>query len=318
MPSIEYDHQGFPSGTLPPYERRLDVSWGELLWAAITVGRPDLYHVFQHGDSSLYEAIFRWSMIRMALEQRGATGTRLSRTTAFKCMDPTEKGAVNYFLGLVICKLFATKRLDAPWTLHLDIWRNILTPRLVSGRSRPDMVAQSASSVDWYAFECKGRASAPSAPEKRKAKDQAARIVSVGGINCALHVGAITYYRNDTLQFYWQDPEPNSREPIRVPRPESAWREYYLPFTEAYRYYGTDAGEAPMPGSAVTIEELDLTLKIHPTIAQFLMANDWSGARRLAQELRREFSESGYHPDGLQIIAGDSWLSRRVEQTLLR
>ena len=141
MPFIDYDHDDFPIGRMPASGHRLTVTWDEILWAAITVGRPDLYHVFEHGESSLYEAVFRWSMIRMSLEQRGPGGNRLYRTPAFKHMDPTEKGAVNYFLGLVICKLFAARLLDAPWTLHLDIWRNILNPVLLAGRSRPDMVA---------------------------------------------------------------------------------------------------------------------------------------------------------------------------------
>jgi hypothetical protein len=64
-------------------------------------------------------AIFRWSLVRMALQQRGARGQKLVRTDAFEQMDPTEKGAINYFLGLLGCKLFASKLLDWPWTLHL-------------------------------------------------------------------------------------------------------------------------------------------------------------------------------------------------------
>ena len=79
------------------------------------MSRPDIIHVFRHGDASVYEAIFRWSMVRIALEQRGVRGQRLVRTDAFKHMDPTEEGAINYFLGLIACKLFASKLLDAPW-----------------------------------------------------------------------------------------------------------------------------------------------------------------------------------------------------------
>jgi hypothetical protein len=66
--------------------------------------------VFGHGDSSLYEAIFRWSMLRMALEQSGPTAYRLRRTGTARELDPMEKGAVNYFIGMVMCKVFAEKR----------------------------------------------------------------------------------------------------------------------------------------------------------------------------------------------------------------
>jgi len=315
MPYISYDHDNFPPNVLPSYERRLDVTWNELAWAAVTVGRPDLYHVFQHGNSSVYGAIFRWSMIRMALEQRGSYGRRFFRTDAFKHMDPTEKGAVNYFLGLVICKLFSAKRLDAPWTLHLDIWRDRLAANLLGGRSRPDMIAQAATSGQWHAFECKGRASTPSEAEKRKAKNQAMRVVSVGGTTCTLHVGAITYYSGDALQFYWRDPEPISREPIKIPRLGDAWREYYQPFIEAYQFFGGRPDGAFASDTGVAVEELDLTLKMHPAIGEFLLASNWQGARRLAREMRGELKDKGYQPDGLQVVAGRSWFAGEERKT---
>jgi hypothetical protein len=169
---LDYESDSFPIAFLPNEQGRLSVTWDDVLWAAVTVGRPDIFHVFRHGQASVHEAIFRWSMVRMALQQRGARGQKLVRTDVFKQMDPTEKGAVNYFLGLLVCKLFASKLLDSPWTLHLDVFRAALNPRLAGGRSRPDMVAQSASSQAWHAFECKGRASVPGSREKQKAKAQ--------------------------------------------------------------------------------------------------------------------------------------------------
>src|SRR5262245_45268802 len=108
MLRIPYEAVGFPhSTTNGPAE--LSVTWDDLLWAAVTVGRPNRQYVFRHGDASVYEAIFRWSLVRMALEQMGPYGYRLRRTSAARTLDPSEKGAVNYFLGLTICKLFAAK-----------------------------------------------------------------------------------------------------------------------------------------------------------------------------------------------------------------
>ena len=216
----------------------------DVLWAAVTVGRPDVFHVFRHGNASVQEAIFRWSMVRMALQQRGVRGQKLVRTDLFKQMDPTEKGAVNYFLGLLMCKLFASKLLDAPWTLHLDVFRAMLNPRLIGGRSRPDMVAQSASTTQWYAFECKGRASVPGDAEKQKAKAQAQRLVSVNATPCTLQVGAITFFKNDAVEFYWRDPEPGTREPIQISNPDFGWGTYYEPFVQVIR----SRGEFAAPG----------------------------------------------------------------------
>ena len=135
---IPYESQDFPS-TYGIGSGNLSTSWDDLLWAALTVGRPNTAYVFRHGDASLYEALFRLSLIRMAVEQ-DCVG-ELNRTTAFAALDPTEKGAVSYFLGMAVCKLFAAKLLHAPWLLHLDVFRDSLNPLLL-GRSRPDLVGR--------------------------------------------------------------------------------------------------------------------------------------------------------------------------------
>ncbi len=112
--SIAYETESFPLETIRNGKAELPVTWDDVLWAAITVGRPDRYYVFRHGDASMYEAVFRWSLVRMALEQRGFSAYRLRRTIAAKTLDPTEKGAVNYFLGMIFCKLFAARLLNTP------------------------------------------------------------------------------------------------------------------------------------------------------------------------------------------------------------
>jgi hypothetical protein len=85
---------------------------------------------------------------------------------------------VNYFLGLTVCKLFADKLIDAPWLLHLDVYRHLLNPTFLTGHSRPDLVG-STNGGDWVAMESKGRATTPSRPDRNKAKQQALRIITV-------------------------------------------------------------------------------------------------------------------------------------------
>jgi len=221
-------------------------------------------------------------------------------------MDPTEKGAINYFLGLAFCKLFASEKLGAPWCLHLDVWRHVLNPTLLSGRSRPDLVAQHAVSGEWYAFESKGRASVPTSSEKARAKAQASRLVRVGRRSCRLHVGAISYYSGDVLRFYWRDPEADGRNEIKLPEPKDEWRMYYAPFVALYRANGGDVG-ARTPNGFVTVRELDVNLRVHPAIWKLIGAEQWSQARTMASELREQFVEEGYQPDGLGVFAGESW-----------
>jgi hypothetical protein len=218
--SIDYSHEDFPNGMIPALERRIQFTWDELLWSALTIGRPSLYFVFRFGNASLFEALYRIGMIRTALEENGRSYTKLRTTKAFRQMDPSEKGAINYLLGLVICKLFAAKRLDAPWTLHLDVWRRRLSAQLIIANKRPDMVAQSTTTGEWHTFECKGRSTEPSDAVKRNAKRQAENLFSILGVPCSLHVAAITYYVNHELNFYCRDPVPDSGS-LKLPEIDS-------------------------------------------------------------------------------------------------
>jgi hypothetical protein len=293
---IDYQSQAFPSSYSMRTSGTLQTSWDELLWAAITIGRPSRLHVFQHGPASFHEAIFRLSLIRMAVEQD--LSGHLRRTDAFAALDPTEKGMVSYFLGMTLCKLFASRLLQTPWLLHLDVFRSLLNPSLL-GRSRPDLVGENNAGY-WYAFESKGRSSQPTRDDKQKAKLQAQRLVSVNGIPCSLHICSFAFFRTDLLHFYWKDPETDPKAPIEFPRPNEEWRYYFEPSLRL----------ASLPeGAELTSERdrADVIVNIHPTIRPLLDEGMWLAARDLAQELRDEFRADGYQPDGLQVVAGESW-----------
>lgn len=301
---IPYTSSGFPAG-LNVGSGNLETNWDELLWAALTVGRPSTTHVFQHGRASYYEAVFRFSLVRMALEQQ-RSGSRLHRTQAFKSLDPTEKGAVSYFLGLTVCRLFAARLLSTPGLLHLDVFRDQLDPAMLGGRSRPDLVGRDNFGA-WHAFECKGRSSVPNSEDKRRAKEQAQRLVRVNSTNCSLHVGAISYFRQDALMFHWRDPEPDESEklsPIEVDLTENAWRFYYEP-----------ALAMATPSEDAVLREarraIDVDVQIHRTIHALLLDGAWAVARSRASELRQVFAREGFRSDGVRVVAGDSWITLR-------
>lgn len=305
---IPYESDGFPAARGFSSYAELSTTWDELLWASVTVGRPNRQFVFRHGLSSDYEALFRWSLVRMALEQRGLSGFRLYRTPAAKSLDPSEKGAVNYFLGLAVCKLFAARLLDAPWVLHLDVFGQQLSVKAaLKSRSRPDLIGQDGASA-WHAFECKGRVSAPDARAKAKAKAQAQRIVSVSGSACQLHVGTVAYFRGDTLHFYWRDPEPTRADEVRIDAPSDMWRWYYAPVRNALGRENIDytaSGDV-----SVSIEQADVTLRVHHLVAELIQAGRWQEVRAIAGEAHEVFIDSGFQADGLAVIAGPTWNQR--------
>lgn len=323
MPDIPYESAGFPAGTVAPGHATLQTTWNDILWAAVTVGRPNRQFVFQHGTASFYEALFRWSLVRMSLEQYGPNSFRLRRTTAAKTLDPTEKGAINYFLGMTFCKLFASQTLNTPWLLHLDVFRPQLNP-ILAGRSRPDLVGQETGTGRWHAFECKGLGGPPDTAAKLNAKAQAQRLINVAGTPCSLHIGAITFFQNDVVKFYWADPEPDPANSIDVTLGEDPWREYYLPTADLIS--AVNGWEALISGSSVSFSnigdqnitgDLDLRIEVFPPIAKALMLRDWNGAHRIATDMASELSSRNYKPDGLRVVAGGSWSERYREPNML-
>ena len=304
---IPYSSDHFPSGVIKNCDATLDVEWGDILWAAVTVGRPNRHYVFRHGDSSIYEAIFRWSLVRMSLEKvLDRRIPQLKRTEAAITLDPTEKGAVNYFLGMIFCKLFASKLLNIPYLLHLDVFRPLLNP-VLSGRSRPDLIGESLDNKQWHAFECKGRVSPPTTETKHKAKDQAQRVQSVNGIECGLHIGAITYFKHDILHFYWCDPTPEDEKGMEIKLTEEVWQYYYGPILEIMNFKARELKIDRQSRTHLAIKELDLEIHIHQEILGYLLERQWSKVRQVASNAASFFKDEGYQPDGLRVKAGPSW-----------
>ncbi len=254
--------------------------------------------------------MFRLSLVRMALEQSGPGATRLRRTSAFKGLDPTEKGAISYFLGMTFCKVFSSRLLQTPWLLHLDVFGSTVATSAL-GRSRPDLFGQQSRTRDWLAFETKGRVSKPSPADRAKAKHQATRLVSVDGSACALHVGTFTFFVNDVLNFHWIDPPTEGSRPIKVPEIGEAWRYYYEPVRALWNAQHDTGRELQSGGVTVAVSELDLKLYIHEIVAPFLLYGAWEAAQSAAFDKEEVLRADGFQADGLRIECGESWRERR-------
>ena len=299
---IDYESEGFPahkkisSGTLC-------TSWEDLIWAAITVGRPSKFDVFKHDGASWFECVFRWATIHMAVEEDWSG--RLKRTVAFKALDPTEKGMISYFLGMTLCKLFSARLLNIEWLLHLDVFGQDLNTHVL-GRSRPDLVGKDCAGK-WHSFECKGRSGSVSLWDKGRAKNQALRVIEVDGVRCGLHVGSFAFFQSDILHFYWRDPEPAEQRPIpRLSLPEGAWRHYY----ESAFGLATEA-RREMP--SVLRESVDFSVEIHSKIGELLGRGYWDDAHERAVEMRGELLDTGYQADGLRVRLEASWNPGKME-----
>jgi len=316
MPRIPIQCNNFPdrSGV---YSREEDFSWDDILWAAITVGRANWLHVFQHGNSSLWEMICRAAMVRMTLRtDRNEQHYYCSRV--FRALDPSEKGAVSYFVGMIICKLFAERFLQVPWLMHLDKYRSQINIGLLSGRSRPDLIGHSLSG-DWVVFESKGRSSKPYREDKNKAKIQASRISQINNQQVRYNIALFSYYANDDcLEVYCEDPPADEQEEIHLTvKPDMLIQTYYNPLIE---FIGERALRTQLDtGEFTSIEQDDFSIGIEQELIESLLKEDFRGANEyLAKSVDRRTNEKNagvYKLDGVCVKAGETWKKLFYEET---
>lgn len=154
---------------------------------------------------SAFEIIYRGSMLLVNLEV-SSTGKRV-QSSAYGNLDPSEKSAVSYFVGLTSAKLLDQKIFNVGWLMHLDIYRRSLIPLLIRGGTRPDLVGLDRSSGRWLTWEAKGRIHHADVDVKQKAKNQANQLASINGVPIYLGIGLISYFNaGDKLAVYLKDP----------------------------------------------------------------------------------------------------------------
>ena len=217
-------------GTALMGQNTLSMSWGELIWAAISVGRAELLHIIRHGRFSSFEIAYRVSILfaNLCEDENGY----LERSSAYEGLDPSEKSAISYFLGLTLTKAFGARLLNVPWLMHLDVYREDLQPIFRNSNSRPDLVGKNIND-EWVIMEAKGRTNGFDRKALQKAKDQARQVIEISGETPILHVGLQVHFNNGIMCLEVDDPEPNKKKGIKLPISNEKFSDgYYRPFKE--------------------------------------------------------------------------------------
>lgn len=318
---IPFQGKDFPKNFNAP--RDITTSWSEIIHAAITVGRPSINAVVQHGTSSYFEAIFRASMVKMALKPHPDVYSRnmhnlhrsrrynLKRTNAFISLDPSEKGAVNYFLGMVFAKLAAMKLLDAPWMMHLDVYHDANKVSVNNlGRSRPDLIGQTQQG-DWVVIESKGRSKKPLQSDIHKSKEQSRRVQSIGGCSPTYLIGSFSFFIDDFLSILWIDPPESPEADIVLSElPLNSIQHHYALAIELL-LKNFEHQPTKYDGQMVKIKELDLQMKIAPNIVNAYLEKNWSALYEISRVIEHDRSDPSVDAysssDGISIHVGESW-----------
>ena len=223
MPIIPYTASNFPRSMSTSLHgtHSLSVSWNDLIWSAISVGKRGIDDMLAHGSYSIDEILFRNYILWANLWEESDL---IYRSPVYDDLDPTEKGSISYFLGMAIAKLFASSLLFAPWMVHLDRLVDRHTVGLI-GRSRPDLVGQD-SSGRWILVEGKGRSGGYSKLALDQAKAQVRQVLHIDGVSPYLRVGAEMCFE-DHLTMYLDDPESPFQDSVDLEIGSGSLREIY-------------------------------------------------------------------------------------------
>ena len=283
------------------------------------VGRANWTDVFQHGLSSDYEFIFRLALVATTIHARPTvTTSEFACTPAFRALDPSEKGALSYFMGLTFCLVMARRWLSVPALMHLDIYRHrygVSNP----GRSRPDMFGCDGMGR-WVVFESKGRTSKPTTTDIDAAKVQAGHATHIGPHSVLSGIALSSYFTDaGALRIWWRDPDPKKEGENLLATPagpvnlgyDEFLRDYYRPIIQLSEAH-PDAARLWSVGNPVPLPKADVHVAVFPKIWELLRQDDYAALARQMPALADSSQSAGFELDGVRVVPGTSWSQGRT------
>ena len=224
---VSYRAQDFAPGHIKNGPGSITTTWPEFVHAAITVGRRGWRDVLRHGRYSLFEISYRAAMLLANLRRSGG---QIVKSDAYRALDPSEKAAVSYFIGLTLANLMARKMFNVRWLMHLDVYQKSLHPSLAAS-GRPDLVGSSRLGR-WYVIEAKGRSNGVTRRLVDRAKDQTQKLGLVCGRQPSARIASVAFFSpGGYLALRLADPTTHHRDAIDWPFSENQFlRDYYDPY----------------------------------------------------------------------------------------
>ena len=169
-------------------------------------------------------------MLRANLQQSQG---EIRKSGAYRGLDPSEKAAASYFIGLTLANLMARRLFGVRWLMHLDVYHNTLQPHLL-GSGRPDLVGQDPMDR-WYVIEAKGRSNGLAGDVVAKAKSQTMKLASVCGKVPRLRVASVAFFSRGSLSMHLEDPVGQDVDAVDWHFTENQFlRDYYDPFAALF------------------------------------------------------------------------------------
>jgi hypothetical protein len=310
MPTVPYTANNFDVAAFPNLQASgaLTFTWPQLVWATVTVGKAE-EHQSLCGIYSAYERSMRTALIYSSLME-SATG-RIVKAPSYEALDPSEKTAVSFYIGMTLVRLFSYSLFKVDWLLHLDLYKDSVNAQ-TQGRSRPDFLGLNENE-EWVVFESKGRSDYVTGRTMEnlmgKAKAQSALLTSINGAGPLASFGAVSHFMDDgVLRFDLDDPPTDKRNEqafqVAVP-PGQFYADYYKPFSGR-----RDSTVVAVGGHRVRVTnmgELDVITGVDEDI--LAMPPTVSRSRRIQLDTDHEFLGR----DGVYVSLGTNWSARNMK-----
>ncbi len=309
---IPYTALNFPAPSSANLVGRnaITASWIDIVWSAVTAGKPGASHLLAHRWHSLADLVVRSHTIYANLRQNNQN---VERSTLYDSLDPTEKGATSYFLGMVMAKLFAAKLFDTAWLFHVSQASagGAAMSFKRGSRLQPDLIGLNRAG-DWIVVEAKGRTNAFDANAIKKAKQQTSMIRTINGVRPHLQVALQAYFINNLLSVHIEDPSDATSDALEIKLDVNA---------ALSRYYAVAMAMTTKAATLETVqnrkyvtrfdEDSGITIGLESSIQESVSAGKFEQVRAFQSKSILGVIEldahSAAYPDGLFVRLDDRW-----------
>lgn len=308
---IPYTASNFPLGSPTNLvgSKNLTVVWADIVWSAVTAGKPGASHLLAHRWHSLADLVVRSHTIYANLKQRGQ---HVERSTLYDSLDPTEKGATSYFLGMTMAKLFSEKLFDTSWLFHVShASSNGAAISFNRGsKSQPDLIGQT-STGDWIVIEAKGRTNYLNSAAMLKAKEQTKMIRLINGVPPTLRV-ALQAYFDSRLTVRIDDPSDSKPEALDIKLDMDAAMARYYAIAKAVT---AKSGTRETIGNQQYLTHFDqdsgVTIGVEVQLSESLSTGKYeqvsASRKRLNLSVVELDANSAVYADGLFVRLDNRW-----------
>lgn len=268
MPSLSYEARNFGTPLAGLAAGSMTLSLARLVWGAVTVGAAP----FSMGGTPrpLLELGWRAALTAASLTEDPASG-RWAMTAGYRRLDPSEKRAVSYFLGMTQAKITCEYLLRAPHLIHLDAYLAMIGQP--SRASRPDLIGLSLPRLDCtIVVEAKGRTGGRTHRVTAAAKKQAQSLPAVVAASSAVRVASVASFGpRGCWEAYLEDP-PDSSTAMAALTAGALLAAYYRPLVAAQAGAGDGQVTEESGMTMAQLPGIDLVLGI-PTVIVRVIQN---------------------------------------------